>query len=105
MKIGTLRHRIDLKNAVEQQDSYGEMTKTYSVYQTVWAMIEPLQGRELEHAKQVFGETTHKVRMRYNSKIEHTHRIGFGSREFEIISIVNPDEKSIEHVLICKEIA
>ena len=47
MRIGTLRHRVELQEPVENQDGYGEAERTYTTYATVWASVEPLSGREL----------------------------------------------------------
>lgn len=104
MQAGKLRHRIELHSASESQNSFGEIEKTYSSYDTVWGSIESLTGRELEHAQQISAETTLKVNIRYYSGVETGHRVIYGSRTLEITHIINPDERNIELILYCKEI-
>jgi len=40
-------------------------------------------------------EITHKIRIRYRSGMTSKNRIKFGSRYFNITSILNPDERNI----------
>lgn len=104
MIIGRLRKRVQLQHLAKNQDGYGEMIPSYSTYATVWASIEPLQGRELEHAQQISAETSHRVKIRYNSNVVSEHRVIYGDRTFEIESVINPDERNEMLILMCKEI-
>ncbi len=105
MQAGKLRHRVELHSATAEQDTYGESIDTYASYATVWASVEPLQGRELEHAQQISAETNHKVIIRYNSSVASEHRVIFGSRTLEITAIINPQERNEYQILMCKEIS
>ena len=104
MKAGKLRHRLALQSESSSTDSYGQVTDTYSTYATVWGSITPLKGLELIHAQQVQSEVTHKCIIRYNSSLDTKDRIVFDSRTFEIISILNADERNIYQEVWCKEI-
>ena len=104
MNIGKLRHRVKLQGLTENQDGYGQAVKSYTTYATVWASIEPLQGRELEHAKQISAETNHRVTIRYNSDITVEGRVVFGDRTFEITAVLDTDERNRELVLMCSEV-
>jgi SPP1 family predicted phage head-tail adaptor len=66
--------------------------------------VEPLQGRELWTAKQVVAEVTHRIRFRHLSGVVPTQRVVFGSRTFEILSVINPEERNRELELLCKEV-
>ena len=105
MQAGKLNKRISLTALSETTNSFGEQTGSYASYATVWAAIEPLSGRELEHAQQISAEITHKITVRYNSSVTSKHRITYGSRTFEIEAVLNPDERNEQLVLMCKEIA
>jgi len=104
MQAGKLRHRVELHSATAAQDAYGESIDTFASFATVWASVEPLQGRELEHAQQISAETNHKVTIRYNSTVTEAHRVIFGSRTLEITAIINPQERNEYQDLFCKEI-
>lgn len=105
MEVGKLRHRVDLRLPSSNRDSVGQAITDHSTYATVWARVTPLSGRELEHADQISAETTHKVVIRYNSSVAATHRVNFNGRVLEIESIVNPEERNIMQILMCKEVA
>ena len=85
------------------QDSFGEAVPSYTTYATVWASVEPLQGRELENAQQISAEITHKVTIRYNAAVTSEHQVVYGERIIEIEAVLNPEERNEYLVLMCKE--
>lgn len=102
MIIGKLRKRIAIQSNGEVADSYGQLTKTWTTLDTRYAAVEPLQGRELLQAQQVDSLITHKISMRYyaaNTKM----RVLYGSRIFNITSVINVDERNLYTVLMCQE--
>ena len=105
MNIGRLRHRVGLSQASTAQNSFGEQIDTWSNYTTVWGSVRPMKGQELEHAHQISAEVNHVVRIRYNSSVESDHRVTHDSRTFEIVSVINWQERNIFMDLYCKEIA
>lgn len=104
MDIGKLRHIVYLQSPTNTQNSYGEQTQTWATYSTVWASIEPLEGRELLHAQQISEEINSLVKIRYNSTVASEHRALFGTRTLEIKDIINVQERNILQKLYCKEI-
>ena len=103
MQIGKRRHRITLQARVKTQNTTGEKVPAYADYRTIWAKIETLTGRELENAKQVTSEVTHKVNIRYNSNVTVTNRVKFRDRVFDINAALDPDERKKQLDLYCKE--
>lgn len=104
MKVGKLRKRVKLQNLARNQDSFGEAVPSYTTYTTVWASVEPLQGRELEHAQQISAEVSHRVTIRYNRNVTSEHRVVYVERTLEIIAVINPEEQNEMLILLCKEI-
>jgi SPP1 family predicted phage head-tail adaptor len=101
---GTLRHKINLQSKTGTPDEYGEPIESWTTYATVRARISPLSGEELIAAQQVQAETTHNVEIRYRAAVTTTNKIIFGSRTLEIVSIVNPDERNKNQILLCREL-
>lgn len=100
--IGKLRKRIEIQSNTATADAMGQLIPTWTTLDTRFASIEPLTGRELINAQQVNAEITHKVTLRYyaaNSKM----RVKYGTRLFEIMSVINKEERNIETQLMCKE--
>jgi SPP1 family predicted phage head-tail adaptor len=103
MLSGKLNHRIELQSKVATRDSYGSETIVWKKESIVWGSVEPISGREYFLAKQVQAETTHRIRIRYYAGLRPDWRILFGTRIFEIDSVINIEEKNREMVLMCHE--
>ena len=104
MRIGKLRHSVQLTSPANAADGFGEDIKSYTQYGKTWASINPLSGKELINAQQQIGEVTHRVKIRFNSAIAITHRIVHKGRTLEIISIRDFEERGHWQEIMCKEI-
>jgi SPP1 family predicted phage head-tail adaptor len=107
MKAGELNKRISLQSSTPALGTFGDQSKTWTTYATVWAAIEPLNGRELEYAKSIYSEAQYKIVIRYSTtvaSVSPTHRALYGSRIFEINAVQNLLEGNRQLTLFCKEI-
>lgn len=104
MQIGKLRHRVKLQHVSATQDNYGESVRQWSTYKTVWARVEPLSGRELEHAQQISAETSHRVTIRHHNNVAVEDRIEHDDTVLEVTAIINPDRRNEKMILMCKEV-
>lgn len=103
MNIGKLRHRITLLRQVNEVNDYGASTQTWKRVATVWADVRPLSGREYFSAQQVQSEVTTQIWLRHIEGIKPTMKVKFGKREFEILSVLNIQERDVSLQLMCKE--
>ena len=103
MRAGKLRHRVAIQAATETRNERGGIDETWTTEQTRWASVEPLIGREYMDGKQVNADVSHKVRFRWFSGLTPSKRLLFGTRVFGIDSVLNPDERNKELVVMCKE--
>lgn len=105
MPIGDLNKRIELQSITYTDSAMSkDAVKTYSTEATVWAAIWPMSAKEQIQSMQNTMEISHRIRIRYRSDILPSWRIKFGSRYFNIISIVNPNERNEWQDIIAKEI-
>ena len=106
MRAGRLRHRIAIrrKPVAAGQDSFGEPTYTPEVYDTLWASVEPLSGRELLEAQQMAGEVSIRIRIRYRSGITPGMQVLFDDRELDIEAAIHTEERKRELLLLCREV-
>ena len=102
--VGKLRHRITLTAATDDQDGFGEDQLTYAAYAIKWASVRPMQGTELENAQQISAVATHKIRIRYNADVKPLDRITFKTRTFEIVHVLNFQERNIYQDILAKEV-
>ncbi len=76
---------------------------------TVWGRIESITGKDVLAAAQFDSDITHKVTIRYRDGILSKQQIYFqgpGSkpRAFQILYVLNPDERNKLLYLMCSEI-
>lgn len=103
MIIGKLRHRLELQSATDSTDSYGQPTRTWATYATVWGSIEPMSASEGPLADQLQGAISHLVTVRYNSTLAVEHRIKFGTRYFNVVGVRDFEERGIYQEIDAKE--
>jgi SPP1 family predicted phage head-tail adaptor len=104
MRAGQLRHQITIKAPTHTSDGMGGVTTTWGTVATCWAAVEPLRGREWVESNLENAELTGKVVMRYKSGILPTYQVYFGSRTFEILSVIDVDERRKEIQLMVREL-
>lgn len=114
IRAGQLRHRVQLMNLASEQDTFGgPVTADAAVFATVPARIEALSGRELYNAQQMTAQVTHRVTIRWVAGVKakmdvwFTENIGSPAvavtRQFQIMDVLNPDEKHHVLLLMCIE--
>lgn len=103
INAGELNHRIEIQSATDTPNEQGGHAQTWTTAQARWAKIEPLNGRELFNAQQVKADVTHKICIRYYEGLTPHYRFKFGTRYFNIASVINPDSQRVEHECLCKE--
>ena len=70
---------------------------------TIWAAIWPVSASEQVQSMQSTMTISHRIRIRYRSILRASWRIKFGLRYFNIVSIINQNEKNELLDLMCKE--
>ncbi len=103
MRAGPLRHRITIERPIETQAADGSIVTSWEAFTTAWASIEPLIGREYFAQQREQASVSHKIRMRHLPGIAHKMRIAWGTRIFEIESVLNAGERNRELVLMVSE--
>jgi SPP1 family predicted phage head-tail adaptor len=104
MNCGRLRHKIDIQIESTAQNSYGEQTQSWSNYlSSIWASIDPIAGKEYFASDKLNADVSHKIRIRFRTGILPKMRVKYNSRYFDIISVINFEERGKELLLMCKE--
>jgi SPP1 family predicted phage head-tail adaptor len=103
MKAGDLRHRVTLQQPVAGSNTIGEIVNTWADVATVWAAVEPATGSWYYAGQQAESKVDGRVRIRYRSDVLPTWRIKFGDRYLTIVSILNPNERNKETVIMYTE--
>lgn len=105
---GKLRHRITFQRFDGQRDEYGDPLKGedehWSDVASMWVEVKPVSGREFYAVEQSQSEVTHKVSCRYRSGLDTAMRIVCRGRVFQIISIIDWEERHESLLIMCKEL-
>ena len=101
--IGNLRHRITLQKPVIIRDSIGQELEEWQDVATVWASVEPLSGKEYFNAQQTNSEVSTKITIRYLKSITPFMRVFFQKHTYNILSVINFEERNIYLQLLCSE--
>ena len=103
INAGNLADRIVIEQATETRNSVGEVTLSWSTFETVWADVSALSGREAERYGQIVGFTGHKVTIRQLPGVKVSMRVIYeGTRTLEI-GAINEYERGWYLELICTE--
>jgi SPP1 family predicted phage head-tail adaptor len=103
MRAGPLRCRVTIEEPAETQGADGAILTAWETFATTWASVEPLIGKEYFAQQREQATVSHKIRMRHIAGITHKMRIAWGTRLFEIESVLNVGERNREIVLMCSE--
>ena len=105
MRIGDLRHRVELHSFTSVADGMGGTTDSWTLVDKVRAAIWPVSAKEQMRADAPTMTITHRVRIRYYADLTPAWRIMFGTRYFSIVSLININEKNEVLDLLCKEVS
>lgn len=104
---GALRDKVSIyKETGTTFDSRGQTISATTLVMQCYADIRPLRGTEGEYARLLTGTETHAITIRYTTyfgNLDHKHWLTFDSRTFNIISILNTDNRRRQLELICGE--
>ena len=92
MKIGDLNRRITIQYQTRTPDGLGGFLTVWTDFYTIDAAIWDATSNERNTASATTLVISHRIRIRYKSGFKATYRIKFGTRYFNIVSVVNPAE-------------
>jgi SPP1 family predicted phage head-tail adaptor len=102
-RIGELRHRIVLEAPVRTADGGGGATVSWMLVAETWAAIRPVGGSESVVAEQIAGRVSHVIELRHRSGVEPRMRIRREARTFEILAVLDVDERRRRLRCLCRE--
>jgi len=102
MRAGSLRHKVTIERVTTEPDEIGQPIETWTAVGTFPASVEPINGREYFAADAAQSEVTTRIRMRYQAGITQHDRATHGGQVYEVLSVINPEMRNEELVLMCK---
>lgn len=102
--------RVTIQTQIETDNEDGDTGLDWHDFKTVWASMHPMRGKQYTESKKLRPELTFKITIRYSQKIIdewYKNNIGlrlkYGTRRFEIMDIIDPDEANTELEIMCVE--
>ena len=109
LRIGQLRHRIQIEQRSNTQDpDYGSQLDTWSAVKSLWAYVEPLDAKEVFNTQNWTSVVNHMITIRYDALFADTrnaaaYRATYNGRAFNIHGVINIDERNRVMVLAASE--
>jgi SPP1 family predicted phage head-tail adaptor len=111
MPAGLRPHRVTLDNpGPPVATSDGGFTESVVPLQpsAMFANILPVLERNVERATgggTVIATATHRVTIPFHPQVTIQTRLRFNGRSFSVVSVTNTEERNVELVLLCVEVA
>lgn len=104
MNAGKLNKRIILQTPTVSTDSELNVSNSWGTFKTVWAAVEPLMGREYLLANSTVPNVSTRFRIRYVAGITTAMRISYGSKFYNITTVIDVNEEHRELILMAAEV-
>jgi SPP1 family predicted phage head-tail adaptor len=98
---GTFKQRITIQNLSQTLDDTGASTTVWTDFATVWCKIVPKHGNEQLIAQRVDAVNIYDITIRFFPGVVEKMRVVYGSKTFQIKSVINIDELSEFMSLLC----
>lgn len=110
MQAGKLRHLLTVEADTETRGPSGSVIHNPGSVVRVWGEITPLSGNESWATERPQADVTHRIRLRSGGLVTRElltpqHRLRYGERKFEILSILDTSEVGAELIVQAKEVA
>jgi len=102
--IGALRDLIELQSSTDSVDTYGQPTRTWSTYASVWARIVGQSGGESQQALQQSSQVSYRITIRRRTDVEASHRAIWGSKTLNFFAVWDDDGDRAYTVITAAEV-
>ncbi len=98
-----LRHRLVLEEIERVSDEGGGFSESWVAVATLWCDVRPIAGSEAVEADRLAGRVSHEIALRYRPGVVPAMRFRGGARVFEIVSVIDVDERRRWLKCLCEE--
>jgi SPP1 family predicted phage head-tail adaptor len=91
MEAGKLNRRVSIQSRTVTYNAFNEEVETWAHSFYVWAQVVTTGGGEFYAAQRLNSEVSAVFNVRYDKDITIYHRINYGGRIFDILSVNDVD--------------
>lgn len=103
MRAGTLKHQVVFQKKTVSGKGI-DRAGTWAVFCSAWASIRPVSASEIIKSGRKEMNISHRIKIRFRSGISSDMKIVYGSREFDIHSVININEANREIEILAAEV-
>ena len=101
MRIGRLRHRVEIQKQQHVQDqNTGEMVLSWVEFATVWAEVAPLSANRLIAAQASQSKITATITIRYREGMDASMRIIHRDKAYYIAGVLPDNKSGLAHITL-----
>lgn len=97
---GKLRHKVQLQQRADVQDSAGDMIPAWPTIAEIWAEIVPMSAREFREAAAEQSEVRGRIVIRYRDNVDASMRIVHRGMYYNILGVMPDAESGREHLTL-----
>ena len=105
MKIGRLRHALEIQSYTPTISENGETAKCWTRFALIFGEVRPVSATETIKADKAQQEISHVATIRHRSGVLAKMRVKWLGRTLEILAVIPDRTDSRMMQLTCKEVA
>ncbi len=102
MRAGRRNQKVIIQRSTPTRGSYGEEVEVWATLEQPWVHIKTVSGGETIQGGQVDAKSTHLITLR-KTDITPADRIKHDGRIFNIIKLINPEERGLDQQVLVSE--
>lgn len=102
LRAGALRHKIVIQRQVLSVDEFGSAVVTWTNIKETRASINPSTGEEWFINNELTNQVDHVINLRYTD-LSSADRIIYDNRVFNLVRVLNDQEKRVSFIVLAKE--
>jgi SPP1 family predicted phage head-tail adaptor len=102
--IGVLRDQVELQSSTDTLDAYGQPSRTWTTYATVWAKVMAQSGGESQQANHQYSTVQYRITIRRRTDVSATHRAVWGTKTLNFFAVFDDDAQRKHTIITAAEV-
>ena len=103
LQPGELNKQVIVEQRSTTRGAMGEEVDSWTTYKRIWCKVLPVRGTESDIARRETGRLETRFWCRYFAGLTMKMRLNIGGRYFDIVSILNIEERNLYYEITAIE--